>query len=97
MKVKHFSGTQEVMYPRPLRNNEFAARFPGVTARKYDGYSMMVGYLPDATKDGSELPITRTIFYKKNPSLHKCDARCQHAKGRNCECSCGGQFHGYAG
>jgi hypothetical protein len=36
------------------------------------------------------------IDYKTNPSLHKCDARCQNAKGRTCECSCGGQYHGHS-
>lgn len=25
---------------------------------------------------------------------HKCDARCTHARGGNCECSCGGANHG---
>jgi hypothetical protein len=25
---------------------------------------------------------------------HKCDARCVHARGANCECSCGGANHG---
>lgn len=94
MANKYFSGTQEVMYPRPLKNEEFATRFPGIVAKKYDGYSMMVGYRADATKDGSELPITRIIKYKKNPSLHRCDARCTSARGNNCECQCSGQFHG---
>lgn len=28
-----------------------------------------------------------------NPSV-KCDARCTHAKGFSCECSCGGENHG---
>ncbi len=41
--------------------------------------------------------FTRIIEYKRNPSLHKCDARCQNAKGRTCECACGGRFHGHAG
>jgi hypothetical protein len=38
----------------------------------------------------------RVIFRKANPSNHKCDARCMHAKGRNCECSCKGENHGAA-
>lgn len=28
-------------------------------------------------------------------SDRKCDARCQSAKGPNCECSCGGENHGH--
>lgn len=27
----------------------------------------------------------------------ECDARCTHAKGFNCECSCGGENHGKGG
>lgn len=27
---------------------------------------------------------------------HKCDARCEHATGHNCECACGGKNHGKA-
>ncbi len=27
---------------------------------------------------------------------HKCDARCEGARGHNCECSCGGANHGKA-
>jgi hypothetical protein len=27
---------------------------------------------------------------------HKCDARCEGARGHNCECSCGGANHGLA-
>ena len=27
----------------------------------------------------------------------KCDARCTHAKGFNCECSCGGENHATSG
>lgn len=31
-----------------------------------------------------------------NPAV-KCDARCTHAKGFKCECSCGGENHGKGG
>lgn len=93
--IKYFSGTQEVKNVRPMDNAKFAAQFPGAKAKRYDGFSMMVASIDG---DSSNLvPITRVIEYKKNPSLHKCDARCQHAKGRNCECSCGGQYHGAGG
>lgn len=44
----------------------------------------------------SWMKITRKINYKKQPSKHKCDARCLHATGKtmNCECACGGVNHG---
>lgn len=28
------------------------------------------------------------------PSGHACDARCRFAKGHQCECACGGRWHG---
>lgn len=42
--------------------------------------------------------ITRQIEYKSNASKHKCDSRCQLARGRSmkCECACGGKNHGKA-
>lgn len=94
MKVKYFSGSTELVYIRPMKNDLFASRFD-VRGVRYDGYSRLVGYAIGATNDGHELPVTRKIEYKSNPSLHRCDARCRNAKGHSCECSCGGQFHGF--
>ncbi len=76
-----------------MRNAEFAALFPGTQGRRYDGWSMMVGY---AAGSREPLPVTRSVTYKSNPSKHECDARCINAQGRvmNCECSCGGKNHG---
>jgi len=102
MKVKYFSGTTEIFSITSMDNKQFSASFPGVRGRKYDGYSMLVGF--DAEADISDRmrrigakPVTRVIYRKSNPSNHKCDARCRNAKGHNCECSCGGQFHGAGG
>ena len=91
---KYFSGTQQVTSPHYLKNERFARAFPGLRGVRVDGYSKWVAHPaqgPDAI-----VPVTRIIEYKNNPSLHKCDARCQHAKGRTCECSCGGANHGAA-
>lgn len=57
-----------------------------------DSFSRWVG----KPKDGPAawMPVTRRIEYKDRPSLHKCDARCQNAKGHVCECACGGKNHG---
>lgn len=93
---KYFNGSQELIYPRPLDNPKFWARFGyPLKGVRYDGYSKWVAFDPANTKDSGMLPVTRVIEFKSNPSLHKCDARCQHAKGRTCECSCGGKFHGF--
>jgi hypothetical protein len=95
--VKYFSGTEQVQSPFGLDNKKFAAMFPGVTGKRYDSFSKLVGFPSGArwtiSGEGSK-PVTRVIDFKKNPSLHKCDSRCRSAAGNSCECSCGGQFHG---
>ena len=30
-------------------------------------------------------------------NVRRCDDRCHHAAGKNCQCWCGGTFHGAAG
>lgn len=89
--VKYFSGTDQLVsiWPAPLA--QFVS-LGGVKSRANycDSFSRLIGR--DAS--GALRPVTRRIFYKANPSLHKCDGRCLHAKGNNCECACGGQFHG---
>lgn len=91
-QVKYFSGTDELKNVHQIKR-EFAQRaWPRLLVKRVGSYSSLVGHPlngPDAI-----FPVTRIIEFKKNPSLHKCDARCTHAKGRRCECSCGGQFHG---
>ena len=94
--VKHYSGTVELGQVFPLDLKKFLA-LGGVKSKhnRCDSFTRMVG----VPKDGPAawLPVTRTIFFKRNPSLHKCDARCRNAKGHDCECSCRGEFHGAEG
>lgn len=92
-KVRYFSGTQELTNVYGLALPKFRA-IGGVPSKhnRYDSFGRMVGH-PKGAPDAI-MPVTRTIFFKSNPSLHKCDARCRHAKGHDCECSCGGEFHG---
>jgi hypothetical protein len=100
--IKYFSDTAtgdviELGAVHNLDNAKFAELFPGVTGKRCDSFSRYVGYAMPATGRGAPLfPVTRAINYKSQPSRHKCDARCMHAKGRtmNCECSCGGKNHG---
>lgn len=86
---KYFSGTQQVQAHWFMRNATFAKCFPDTKGVRYDGYEKLVSVV-----NNEILPVTRVIEYKSNPSMHKCDARCLHAKGRNCECSCSGANHG---
>lgn len=91
--IKYYSSDIELKYAFGMKNKEFNEKYPGIKGIWYDSFSRYVG----DTVSGQILPVTRIIDYKKNPSLHKCDARCQHAKGRVCECSCGGKNHGIGG
>jgi hypothetical protein len=107
--VLYYSGTDRVFNVRPMENAAFAAAFPGIKGQRYDGYQKLVGFdegpdvcLPDRQSWSRDLyigakPVTRVIYRPANPSNHKCGARCRHAKGSSCECSCGGQFHGAGG
>lgn len=80
----------ELSSPWNMSNKEFAAKFPGVKGLKADGYSMWVGY-----RGNEVLPLTRRIEYKRNPSLHVCNAKCLGGKiNGTCECQCGGKNHG---
>lgn len=92
--VKYFcdiEGTVELKDIQPMDNAEFAKRFGEVKARRFDGFSKIVG----RAADGRLLPATRQIFYKSHPSLHVCNAKCMGGKPNGtCECSCGGKNHG---
>lgn len=87
---------EELCSPNFIRNEAFAAKFPGVKGVCVDSFQKWVGYVPGRITDGPQA-VVRIIEYKSRPSLHKCDGRCLHAKGRTCECSCGGKNHGAGG
>jgi hypothetical protein len=96
--VTYYHGETKLHTITSERKEKAIERFPNQKRFvKNDSFSVMVGWLPemDCFKNRGEwVPATRRIFFKKNPSLHKCDARCQNAKGHDCECSCGGANHG---
>lgn len=98
-KMKYFAEidghTVKLAWISTMENKEFANLFPGATGRRSDSFSKFVGYIDNSSKH--PVPAFRSIEFKSNPSLHKCDARCQHAKGHKCECSCGGANHGKGG
>lgn len=107
-KTLYFNGDTELVRVTSMNNADFAARFPGIKGRRYDGYSMQVGtplghpsvYVAnEGWNHGPVMPVERVINFKSNPSKHECDARCMNATGRtmNCECSCGGKNHGRGG
>ena len=95
MKVLYFNGTIPLFDVHGVTNLHFES-IGGVKSKhnRYDSFKRLVGYPVKGCP--AILPVTRRIEYKSNPSLHKCDSRCQSAKGHSCECSCSGQFHGSA-
>lgn len=88
----------------PMRNEEFAARWPGVKGIRADGYTKwvakpIVGEAAAADSAGADsadfLPVTRMIEMKRYPSLHQCNSKCLNGKHNGiCECKCGGKNHG---
>jgi hypothetical protein len=54
----------------------------------------MIGYYLDDLANTVTVPVTRMVEYKSNPSKHVCGPKCRSAKGHQCECECGGQYHG---
>ena len=95
-RITYYCGTVKLARVFPLRLDRFKA-IGGVPSKhnRYDSFDRLAG--ATAGEDGREsayMPVTRKIEYKRNPSKHKCDSRCRSATGHQCECSCGGQFHG---
>lgn len=92
---KWFSGDVELDDRRyqEMDVRKFEVAFPGVEGIQ-GGLAFLKQVAPARGTRSPLLPVTRIIYYSRTPSLHKCDARCQKAKGHNCECACGGKHHG---
>ena len=89
-EYRYFNGKTTFDKIKFYNRKDYIAKFGMERSYRDGGVDMIVGI----TCEGVELPANRRISYKLRPSLHKCDARCTNAKGFNCECSCGGQYHG---
>ena len=90
--MKYYSDKTELKNIFSIKNVSFEAI--GGTKNKhnyFDSFRRLVGY---STEAHIVLPVTRKIQYKRNPSKHKCSARCRSATGHSCECECGGKNHG---
>ena len=75
-----------------------ASYFEESTGMKAARFIKGSGYMWGYRSDGTKTPVSRAVAFKNhNPSLHKCGAKCRNAQGPNCECSCGGEFHGVDG
>lgn len=92
-KITYYSGNIQLKNIQSIENAKFL-QIGGIKSphNRFDSFQRLAGHPvsgPDAI-----LPVTRRIEYKSNPSKHKCGPRCRSAKGHQCECECGGEFHG---
>jgi hypothetical protein len=58
------------------------------------GVEIRGGRLTGHDSGNTEHQVKRSIAYNLDGSRHRCNSSCQHAKGKHCECSCGGANHG---
>lgn len=91
---KHYSGDLELKGIFPIRETIVRAKFPAGRIVRSDSFDLLVGTADGRYDTQNFVPVTRRICYKTNGTKHECGPRCRGAKGHNCECSCGGQFHG---
>jgi hypothetical protein len=93
-EFKYFSGEVELAIHYPVRRELVRAKFPAGRIRKFDDFDLLVGTVNGRYDRENFLPVTRVICYNPRGSKHECGPRCRSAKGGDCECACGGQFHG---
>ncbi len=93
-EFKYFSGEIELHCTFPMERALVRAKFPEGRIKKFDDFSLQVGTVSGRSDPQDFLPVSRIICFKTNGSRHKCDSRCRCAKGDECECECGGKFHG---
>ena len=91
MTTTYYHGTDELVSVYPVRKSVFK-EIGGIPSKHnyVDGYDRLIG----KAADGRTLPVTRKIYFRANPSLHKCNAKCRGATGHDCQCECRGKFHG---
>jgi hypothetical protein len=92
--TKYFSGTVELRGAYSLPRADVRVSFPTGKIQKYDDFNLWVGTVDGKYSTSNFLPVTRIIHYNEAGSKHKCGDRCLNAKRGDCECACGGQFHG---
>jgi hypothetical protein len=94
MTHRYFSGVVEIKGAYPLANAVVRAQFPLGKFKRYDSFNFFVG-TPDGKYSTTQfLPVTRIIRHNEHGTLHQCGSKCRNAKGGDCECSCGGVYHG---
>ncbi len=85
-RCKRCNGTQRVDYRREMRAVGYGRR-EAVYLRVSDGARGPGGY--SCCGRAMAFGFLRAVL---NPAV-KCSARCTHAVGHQCECSCGGENH----
>lgn len=90
--IKYFHQADQLTNIQQVPVAQFRA-MGGVTSKAnwVDSFKRLVG----VNAQGQLVPVQRSIEYKKQPSLHVCNAKCLNGKFNGvCECQCGGQNHG---
>lgn len=90
--IKYFNQTDELTNIQQIPVDQFRA-LGGITSKAnyVDSFKRLVG----VNSEKKLVPVQRAIEYKKQPSLHVCNAKCLGGKfNGTCECQCGGKNHG---
>ena len=101
-RCKKCKAARRVEYPVTVRTEYFnrwqagGVALQGIETRRFYGEyaneTRRSTYPPDLQCCGKSMS-SNVIKGIRNDAI-KCDARCENAKGHNCECSCGGKNHG---
>jgi len=92
--TKYFSGTVQLNGAYPVKREAVRALYPEGKIKSYDSFNLLVGRTDGIYSTSDFLPVTRIIRFNEEGTKHKCGGRCRNAKAGDCECSCGGKFHG---
>lgn len=79
-----------------IKTGRIETQHYGKSGQRLRGVAIRDGKLTGHDSGGTEHEVARTVNYNPDGSRHKCNSSCQHATGKQCECSCGGRFHGIA-
>lgn len=95
MTHRYFSGSVEIKGAYPIAKAQVRAKFPlPLKIKCYDSSSYFCGTADGKYNFSEYLPVTRIIRHNEHGTLHECGSKCRNAKGGDCECSCGGVYHG---
>ena len=81
---------------KPEKPARIEMRHFSAHGHKLRGVALRAGRLTGHDHANREHEVARSVAYNLDGSRHRCNSACQHARGSECECSCGGANHGKA-